>query len=268
MAPKINVHARTITAAAMATAVMIASNPIAATADTALVMGGTGLPVPPQSYVDAVDQLYLVPKGYGGYSAQGLTTPEQGYPITGVNSITTDASAAEGVTVLDSAIKDQIAAGNKVVVFGYSQSSTVASQEMAKLAASSNPPSPDQLSFVLVGSPSNPNGGINQRFSVPGAPLVLPSLGQTFNYVPTPNNPYPTAVYTQEYDGFADFPQYPINLLADLNAYVGIFTQHFSYANLTPQQINSAIVLPTTGDTNTTYYMIPTANLPLLSQCA
>ena len=82
--------------------------------------------------------------------------------------------------------------------------------------------------------------------------------------MPTPSNPYPTAVYTQEYDGFADFPQYPINLLADLNAYVGIFTQHFSYADLTPQQINSAIVLPTTGDTTTTYYMIPTANLPLL----
>jgi hypothetical protein len=136
--------------------------------DVALIMGGTGLPVPPQSYVDAVDQLYLVPKGYGGYTAQGLTTPEQGYPITGVNSITTDASAAEGVTILDSAIKDQIAAGNKVVVFGYSQSSAIASQEMAQLAVSSNPPSPDQLSFVLVGNPSTPNGGINQRFRFQG----------------------------------------------------------------------------------------------------
>jgi hypothetical protein len=175
-----------------------------------------------------------------------------------------DTSAVQGVTILDSAIKDQTAAGDHVVVFGYSQGVAVASQEEAQLAASSNRPSSDQLSFILVGDPSNPNGGINQRFAVPGAPFSFPSLGQTFNLAPAASNTYPTAVYTQEYDGFADFPQYPINLLADLNAYVGIFTQHFAYADLTPQQINSAIVLPTVGDTTTTYYMIPTANLPLL----
>jgi hypothetical protein len=56
-------------------------------ADTALIMGGTGLPVPPQSYVDAVEQLYLVPNGYGAYTPQALTTPEEFYPVTGVNSL-------------------------------------------------------------------------------------------------------------------------------------------------------------------------------------
>jgi hypothetical protein len=266
MATKIKVHARTIAAAAaMATAVMIAFNPTAAAADTALILGGTGLPTPPQSYVDAVKNLYLVPGGYGAYSPQVLTTPEQAYPITGVNSLPVDTSAAQGVTILDSAINQQIAAGNHIVVFGYSQGAAVASQEEAQLATSSNPPSSDQLSFILVGDPSNPNGGINQRFAVPGAPLSFPSLGTTFNLAPAASNTYPTAVYTQEYDGFADFPQYPINLLSDLNAYVGIFTQHFGYADLTPQQISSAIALPTEGDTTTTYYMIPTANLPLLA---
>jgi hypothetical protein len=270
MATKIEVHARTITAAAsMATAVMIAFSPTAAAADTALILGGTGLPTPPQSYVDAVEHVYLIPRGLGGYTPQVVTTPEQAYPITGVNSISVDTSAAQGVTALDDAIKTQLAAGpdpanNHVVVFGYSQGAAVASQEAAQLAASSNPPSPDQLSFILVGDPSNPNGGINQRFQVPGAPLSLPSLGTTFNNAPAVSNTYPTANYTQEYDGFADFPQYPINLLADLNAYVGIFTQHFSYVDLTPEQMNSAIVLPTEGNTTTTYYMIPTPNLPLL----
>lgn len=52
-------------------------------ASTALIMGGTGLPNPPQSYVDAVENLYLVPNGYGGYTPQVLITPEQAYPITG-----------------------------------------------------------------------------------------------------------------------------------------------------------------------------------------
>jgi len=52
--------------------------------------------------------------------------------------------------------------------------------------------------------------------------------------------------------------------LSDLNAYLGIIYQHFTYLSLTPQQINSAIPLPTVGDTLTHYYMIPAANLPLL----
>jgi hypothetical protein len=228
-------------------------------ADTALIMGASGIPTPAPIYVAAAEQLYLVPNGYGGYTPQALTTPEQFYPASGVNSLSVDASVAQGVSDLDSAITQQIAAGNHVVVLGYSQSSVVASQEMAQLASSSNPPGPSQLSFVLLGDPSDPNGGLNQRF--PGASL----LGQTFNVAATASNPYPTTVYNQEYDGFADFPQYPIDFLSDLNAYLGIFTQHFGYLDLTPQQISSAITLPTTANTTTTYYMIPTANLPLLA---
>jgi PE-PPE domain len=165
-------------------------------ADTALIMGGSGEPVPPQSYVDAVENLYLAPNGYGAYTPQALTTPEQLYPVTGVNSLPIDTSIAQGTTILNNAIDQQIAAGNNVVVFGYSQSSMVASQEMAQLAASGNPPSPSQLSFVLVGDGVNPNGGLTTRFEVPGAPLSLPSLGATFNIAPTSGNTYATAVYT------------------------------------------------------------------------
>jgi PE-PPE domain len=248
----------------MATAVMIAFNPTAAAADTALIMDGTGAPVPAQRNVDAIENLYLVPNGDGGYTPQALTTPEQGYPLTGVNSLTTDASIAQGVTILTDAIRQQTDAGNHVVVFGYSQSSVIASQVAANLASSPNPPSPDQVSFVLVGDEASPNGGLFTRFEVPGAPLSLPSLGETFTSA-TPNGPYPTSVYTLEYDGFADFPQYPLNVVSDVNAIVGMFTQHFGYADLTPAQISSAVPLQTTGDTTTKYYMIPTPNLPLLA---
>jgi hypothetical protein len=233
-------------------------------ADTAVILGGSGLPIPSQSYVAAADELYLVPNGYDAYTPQVLGTPEQWYPVTGVNSLPVDTSVAQGMIILDGAITPQIAAGNRVVVFGYSQGSSVASQEMAQLASSGKPPDPNQLSFVLVGDPNNPNGGLFARFDVPGVgPLTLPSLGTTFGGA-TPSNAYPTAIYTQEYDGFADFPQYPINLLADLNAELGLFYQHLTYLNLTPQQINSAILLPTVGPTTTQYYMIPTADLPLL----
>src|SRR5689334_10157859 len=121
MATEIKVHARTVVAAAaMATAVLIAFNPTATAADTALIMDGTGVPTPAPSYVDAVENLYLVPNGYGAYTPQALTTPEQAYPITGITSLPVDTSVAQGTTILDSAVRQQIAAGNHVVVFGYS----------------------------------------------------------------------------------------------------------------------------------------------------
>jgi hypothetical protein len=104
----------------------------------------------------------------------------------------------------------------------------------------------------------NPNGGFLSRF--PG--LNLPSLGLPF-YGATPENAFPTTNYTLEYDGFADFPRYPLNFLADLNAGLGIIFVHTTYADLTSEQVNNAIALPTTDPTQK-YYIIPTENLPLL----
>jgi len=126
------------------------------------------------------------------------------------------------------------------------------------LLASQHVPSSD-VSFVLTGDPNAPNGGLFERLDG----LSIPALGITFNGA-TPSDLYPTTIYTQEYDGFADVPQYPINFLSDLNSLAGIYYVHPTYENLTPTQIGSAIQLPTVGDTMTTYYMIPTQNLPLL----
>ncbi|HET9876605.1 MAG TPA: PE-PPE domain-containing protein, partial [Mycobacterium sp.] len=71
--------------------------------------------------------------------------------------------------------------------------------------------------------------------------------------------------YTMEYDGFADFPKYPINFLSDLNAYLGIFFNHLQYLGLTPEQIDDAVQLHTSAaDTLTDYFMIPSESLPLL----
>ncbi|MBV9723127.1 MAG: PE-PPE domain-containing protein, partial [Mycobacterium sp.] len=85
---------------------------------------------------------------------------------------------------------------------------------------------------------------------------------------PTPSDLYPTDIYTLEYDGFADFPHYSTNLLSDLNALVGVFLVHTEYLDITPEQIDSAILLPgseaLTGEGLTDYYMIPNDNLPLL----
>jgi PE-PPE domain len=81
------------------------------------------------------------------------------------------------------------------------------------------------VSFVLVGDPSNPDGGFLERF-VGGS---IPSFG-----VATPSDLFPTEIFTNEYDGFADFPRYPIDILSDLNAHLGIIFEHTAYPNGNP----------------------------------
>jgi PE-PPE domain len=234
---------------------------------TAFVIGGSGLPMPPPSYVDAVDQLYLEPRGFTG-TPLALDTPEGFYPVTGVHSLPYDTSAAQGQQILDAAILHQIATGhvdaaNPVVVFGLSQSTAIASTTMTELANQGVPS--DDVHFVLVGDISNPDGGVLERFDVPaGSDPSFPSLGFTLTGA-GPADLYPTDIYTQEYDGFADFPKYPLNLVSDLNAALGILYDHGAYLGDTPEQIASAIQLPTsTADTLTNYYIIPDDSLPLL----
>jgi len=118
---------------------------------------------------------------------------------------------------------------------------------------------------VLVGNISNSDGGVLERFDLPaGTDPSFPSLGFTLTGA-TPADLYPTDIYTQEYDGFADFPKYPLNLVSDLNAALGILYGHGAYLGDTPEQIASAIRLPTSAaDTLTNYYIIPDDSLPLL----
>jgi hypothetical protein len=231
----------------------------------ALVMGGSGIPIPPQSYLEAANTLYLQPRDFTG-TPQALDTPEGFYPTTGVNSLTADASEAQGAQILDGAITGQIAGGNvdaanPVVVFGYSQSSALSTFTMQQLQAQGVPS--DGVHFVLVGDTAAPNGGLLERFALPGSDLSVPSFGVTFGD-PTPDDLYPTDIYTLEYDGFADFPQYPIDPLSDLNAFAGMIYEHLTYLDLDPGQIQNAIPLDTMGDTLTDYYMIPVGDLPLL----
>lgn len=226
---------------------------------TAMVMGGTGTPIPGQSYIDNVLEAFIKPNTAWAVP-QGLATPEELYPYTGVLDLRFDISVSRGLTVLHNAISEHLAVGSHVTVFGYSQSATISSLEMRYLAAlGSSAPSPDQLSFVLVANPNNPNGGLFARF----AGLFVPSIGLTFSGA-TPADVYPTSVYTVEYDGIADFPRYPVNLLADLNALAGIYYLHGTVPYLTPEQVSGATILPTDGPTMSTYHMIRTPHLPLL----
>jgi hypothetical protein len=233
------------------------ADPLPTPVAISLIMTGTGTPVPPLQYMNEVYGLYISPN-FTTNSLQGLTTPEQLYPLTGVKSPTLDQSVSQGVTILNNAIMQAYSNGiTPINVSGYSQSAVIASQEMPNLVAAGIPST--DVNFVLIGDPVTPNGGLLARF--PG--LTFPSLGATF-YGATPANDYPTVIYTAEYDGYADFPQYPIDFLSDLNALAGVILVHGAYPTFTATQVMSATMLPTSGPTMTTYYMIPTQNLPLL----
>ncbi|HEX7321669.1 MAG TPA: PE-PPE domain-containing protein [Mycobacterium sp.] len=239
-----------------------------------LVIGGSGTPIPGTDYVNAANNLYIHPNfpdtTYPGVLANGLFTPEGLYPLDGINVLRLNypadpatgfpaqsTSVGQGMTILDNNIHAQLADHNDVTVFGYSQSSTIASLEMQQLDPSGTP-SDLPVQFVLIGDPSAPNGGILERFNgfqtMAGdshvLPLNLPSLGFSFDGA-TPADDFNTAIYSMEYDGFTDFPRYPLNFLADLNAFLGIKEIHGTYLNggvngsgPTPEQIANATLLP------------------------
>lgn len=235
--------------------------------NVALIMGGSGTPIPSAEYIQKAFSKYVQQNAPEGTIPQQLVTPEGLYPITPypyVKVLPLSISVDQGNQILYDEILRQIDAGNTLTVFGYSQSAIISSLVMnPENAGCVNTPTcgidPETpINFVLIGNEMNPNGGFLSRF--PG--LNLPSLGIPF-YGGTPEDAFPVANYMLEYDGFADFPQYPINFLADLNAALGIAFVHGTYLNLTQEQIDAAIELPTSTETQK-YYVIPTENLPLV----
>jgi hypothetical protein len=161
----------------------------------------------------------------------------------------------------------------------------IAVDEELQLAATAaaGQPVPD-VTVALLGSGNRPNGGIFERFDG----FYLPGAEVNANGAEPTDAGIPTIDIAAQYDGFADFPQYPINLLADLNDLLGIFYAHGDYGGLlqdilpgatfTPLPTgsydyateyvlgSSQIVRQVTGDT--TFYFIPTTELPLLDPLA
>ncbi|WP_407684917.1 PE-PPE domain-containing protein [Mycobacterium sp. HUMS_1102779] len=234
-----------------------------------LILTGSGTATPSLTYMNNVASRYLTEFTLpSGFVNQAVSTAEGLYPFTGVKDLTLNISLARDVTELNNAITGVtgFAPGNgsAISVLTYSQSSIAASMAMPILHNLGYTSS--QINFTLLGDPSAPNGGLFARF--PG--LSLPSLGVTFGNS-TPSDMFNTTIYSLEYDGFADFPQYPIDIFSDLNALAGIVFIHGTYPTLSASQIASGFLLPGSaqlgtpgGSALTNYVMIPTQNLPLL----
>jgi hypothetical protein len=225
---------------------------------SALIMGFAGTPDPSESYINEVASLFIsgTPNFPGqptfpGYNPIPQVTTEDNNYYQGLT---------QGVGQLDQGITQNLANGN-VVVFGYSESSAVATQEMINLDAlpADQQPNPADLSFVIAEDLGNPNGGIAARFPFAGLPA-------------TPaDTPYDTDIYSIEYSGVADFPNYPSDPFALANAMAGYVYLHPFLLPGWPTSFDTSALANAVQEPvslgyggATEYFLIPTQDLPLL----
>jgi hypothetical protein len=88
------------------------------------------------------------------------------------------------------------------------------------------------------------------------------SIGRSTGPAPT-DTQFDTVVINRQYDGVADFPLYPLNLIADLNALLGFLYVHlYDWDDSLPADpTESPAYQGTHGDTS--YYFFETQDLPL-----
>jgi PE-PPE domain len=267
-------------------------------ATTALIVPGTGTPNPAlqNQYQENAIAYYITPNatncGADGcapvpvpYTAQFWPFPFPGWG--GLSGAKWNDSVASGVGSLNRLYgaanpgTGTAPGTTPVVIFGYSQGATVAGIVKAQLAAANGGLLPTGTQFVLIGDPQRPNGGVFERLAILG---TVPILDATFGN-PTPTNTAPTGVINTtdiafQYDGVADFPAYPINALADLNAIAGFEYVHGEYLvpdgtppsgalpyGYTPATLQAAMADPDNRQTygDTVYITIPAKALPIMT---
>lgn len=221
--------------AAAATLGFISAAP--AVAATAITVRGTDILSPGDS------PEAILPDYFAGYDVVDVDYP--------ASAIGMGDSVQQGVDALDA----EIAAtpGDKTVA-GFSQGSIVLTVEKQRLMAlpADQRPAADELTFVQIGDPSGPGGILRY---LPAAPQPV-------------ETPYDTVYVTREYDGWADFPDRPWNLISTANAVMGIYYVHGKYpeADLDLSSVPKENVTTSTNSqgATTTSYLIPTEKLPLV----
>jgi len=186
-----------------------------------------------------------------------LTTPEQ---IVGINKSVSD-GADIALAAIDQHEKDH--PGEPFVVFGYSQSTMVIMEVKARLAArKAAGETVPNVTFVGIGG-GDWGGSITSRLNG----LVVPVIDFTFRGAEPAVQPVDSIQIARQYDIFADTVQYITNPVALANALLGIFV-HLDYANAVSLDPTSPNYVPGTKkvvDGKTTYYWIPTPDLPLFA---
>ena len=250
----------------------------------AIFLGGTAEPTPSTAYVDAAEKLFLEPLGFSDAASicdmagnlpcdaplQVLTTPEV---------FEFGPSSLQDETNIVYALEAEYHAGemspsDPLTVFAYSQSAIAVSAAEKMLAADGIPQA--DLHFVFIGDPSDANGiatniygDLIQLFGgVTAGTTLTDNLLTAINedqFAPggllagyTPDDLYPTTVYTIDTDGVADWQEDWNAVLAGGgspleafgNGLYHFFTTHVEYLGLTPEEVASGVAT-TTGLTTT-----------------
>lgn len=260
-------------------------------AATALIVPGTGTPNANivAGYKENADTYYIAPFNptytlANSCNLQGINYPAQFWPIPlpgwgGLSGAKWNDSTGQGILALDTALQLALPSAtpqNPVIIFGYSQGGNIVSREKATLSGLTDAQKA-ALSFVMIGNTNRPNGGLFERLAFLG---TVPIWDVTFGLPAPTNTGIKTTDIAFEYDGVSDFPLYPINLLADLNAIAGFWYTHGTYLapnqnsdpgeipdlEYTPAELDAALKDPANqtvyGDT--TYITIPTKTLPIV----
>lgn len=198
----------------------------------------------------------VIPDGYG-YR-----------PVTYPATLDLAGSRDVGAAAMLAALRDLDDDGHLIVV-GYSEGTLVAERVRRDLQTKAVHPAPGedwvpdrtQLSFVMVGSPFTPNGGMYGRFPGFSVPFVIDAVG------PSEPTRYDTVYHTLEYDPYGDFPAY-FNPLALLNSALAVQYAHpdRTYDPLDPTTAPIASTTVTNGAGGTdTYVLYRNLHLPLLA---
>ena len=259
---------------------------------TALIVCGTTCPTPDAYFIDTVKKQFIAPTHPGqDINYVAVTTPQELWPVTGalrllelalappelgglggpawpdepwwklsgLFDLTADQSVQAGAADLEDAIAEN--PNEHLVINGYSQGAGVVNVVKRRLAEQypAGTKAPD-IDFVLIGDPNLPNGGLMSRF----AGLYIPILDFSFNGPARTDTQFDTVEIAQKYDGFTDFPLYPLNFVADLNAVLGMIYVHaylFDVSLPADDPTESPAYRGKYGDTS--YYLFDNPDLPL-----
>ncbi|HEY2198536.1 MAG TPA: PE-PPE domain-containing protein [Mycobacterium sp.] len=247
-------------ASALSNPAAYADDPLSGS-DTAIILGGTTEPTPSTAFAQAAENLFLNPLGFDGGATsstvcdmigtdpcaaplQVLTTPE--LIQQGPSSLTAADDVVLAVENEFTANPGTFSASDPLTIFGYSQSATAESIAMSRLEADGIPSA--DLHFVFIGDPSLADTGVwpnlvpdlDSLFGTSVTNTLLTDLGfaAVLGNV-TPDDLYPTTIYSLDGDGVAQFQQ-DFESGGLLGTIEGLFVQHVEYLGLTPTEIADA----------------------------
>ncbi len=172
------------------------------------------------------------------------------------NALASDKAILDGVDQATAAVR-QI--DGKVVIIGESMGSMVAWRVAAELANGPSAPLPEDVRVVLI---APPEAGVARYFK---EGTYIPVLNYRVSRIA--ESPYDTTIVIGEYDGWADPPDRPWNLVSSANALAGIVYVHgppiftADPAGVPPE--NTTVVPANEKHGSITTHFVPTENLPL-----